>query len=80
MEEIRANECISFMYIYTVCASDTILGFLRFRFRVFAEIRQLSLPRSGKDNIMSIFLLSFSLFVLLAGALALRDILYARSR
>jgi Na+-driven multidrug efflux pump len=55
-----------------------MLSFFRFRFRVFAEIRRLSLPRAGKDNSMSVFLLSFSLFVLLAGIFALRDIVYAR--
>jgi hypothetical protein len=55
-----------------------MLGFLRFRFPVFAEIKQLSHARARKDNIMSVFLLAFSLFAILAGIFALRDILYAR--
>jgi|SwirhisoilCB1_FD_contig_71_2909191_length_582_multi_5_in_0_out_0_2 hypothetical protein len=55
-----------------------MLSVCRFRFRVFAEIGRLSIPRAGKDNIMSVFLLSFSLFVILVGAFALRDIVYAR--
>jgi hypothetical protein len=55
-----------------------MLGFLRFRFPVFAEIKQLSHARARKDNLMSVFLLAFLLFVMLAGVFALRDILYAR--
>ena len=55
-----------------------MLGFLRFRFPVFAEIKQLSHARARKDNIMSVFLLAFSLFVILAALFALRDSLYAR--
>jgi hypothetical protein len=55
-----------------------MLGFLRFRFPVFAEIRQLSHARARKDNLMSVFLLAFLLFVMLAGVFALRDTLYAR--
>jgi len=51
---------------------------LCFRFPVFAEIKQPSHARARKDNIMSVFLLTFSLFVILAGVFALRDILYVR--
>jgi len=55
-----------------------MLGFLRFRFPVFAEIKQLSHARARKNNLMSVFLLAFSLFVILASLFAFRDILYTR--
>jgi len=55
-----------------------MLGFFRFPFLAFEKIRRLSRARAGKGFLMSIFLLSCSLFVILAGIFALHDTLYAR--